>query len=145
MSIGEVTNELNKKSGFQGVCGVSDCRDVESLMEKDDHRAILAYDMYTDRVAKYIADYYLELEGKVDAIVFTAGVGENGPMFREKVVNKLAPLGIKLDREDNNNTAGYKDRKEGTISSKDSTIKVYVEPTNEVVMIVKDTYELVQK
>ena len=145
MSISEVTNELNKKSGFQGVCGVSDCRDVESLMEKDDHRAILAYDMYTDRVAKYIAEYYLELKGKVDAIVFTAGVGENGPMFREKVVEKLAPLGIKLDKEDNNNTAGYKDRKEGVISSKDSTIKVYVEPTNEEVMIVKDTYELVQE
>ena len=144
MTIAEVTNELNKKSGFQGVCGVSDCRDVESLMEKEDHRAILAYDMYTDRVAKYIAQYYLELEGKVDAIVFTAGVGENGPMFREKVIEKLAPLGIKLDKEDNDNTAGYKDRKEGTISSKDSTIKVYVEPTNEEVMIVKDTYELVK-
>ena len=144
MSISEVTNELNKKSGFQGVCGVSDCRDVETLMEKDDHRAILAYDMYTDRVAKYIADYYLELEGKVDAIVFTAGVGENGPMFREKVINKLAPLGIKLDKEINDNTAGYKDNKEGVISSKDSSIKVYVEPTNEEVMIVKDTYELVQ-
>ena len=99
----------------------------------------------TDRVAKYIAEYYLELKGKVDAIVFTAGVGENGPMFREKVVEKLAPLGIKLDKEDNNNTAGYKDRKEGVISSKDSTIKVYVEPTNEEVMIVKDTYELVQE
>ena len=144
MSISEVTNELNKKSGFQGVCGVSDCRDVESLIEKDDHRAILAYDMYTDRVAKYIAQYYLELEGDVDAIVFTAGVGENGPMFREQVINKLAPLGIKIDKKANDNTAGYKDIKEGIISSKTSKVDVYVVPTNEEVMIVKDTYELVQ-
>ena len=145
MSIGEVTNELNKKSGFQGVCGVSDCRDVESLMEKEDHRAILAYDMYTDRVAKYIAQYYLELNGKVDAIVFTAGVGENGPMFREQVINKLAPLGISLNKEKNDNTAGFKDNKEGIISDKNSKVKVYVEPTNEEVMIVKDTYDLVMK
>ena len=76
MKADEVTNALNKQSGFLGVCGEADCRDVEELINQGDENAALAYEMYTDRVAKYIANYYLELDGNVDAIVFTAGIGE---------------------------------------------------------------------
>ena len=82
MELSEIMNNLNKKSGFLGVCGEADCRDVENLIKEDNENAKLAYEMYADRVAKYVAEYYLKLEGKVDAIVFTAGIGENGPKFR---------------------------------------------------------------
>ena len=98
--------------------------------------------MYNNRVAKYIADFYLELEGKVDAIVFTAGVGENGIEFREDVINKLAPLGISLDKDANSKIASYKEIHEGIISSKDSKVAIYVVPTNEELMIARDTYKL---
>ena len=142
MSIGDVTNDLNKKSGLLGVSGFSDSRDVEDAMKKGDERAILANTMYNDRVAKYIADYYIELEGKVDAIVFTAGVGENGIAARQEIISRLAPLGIELDKKVNEEIAGYKDKHEGIISSKKSKIPVWVVPTNEELMIIKDTYAL---
>ena len=100
--------------------------------------------MYNNRIAKYVADYYIELEGKVDAIVFTAGVGENGREARADIVAKLAPLGVKLDAEANDNIAGYKEQHEGVISAEDSSMAVYVVPTNEELMIIKDTYELVK-
>ena len=144
MSIEEVTSALNKKSGFLGVCGKADCRDVEELYEKGDDKAILAYEMYTDRVAKYIAQYYLELDGKVDAIVFTAGVGENGPLFREIVLRKLNAIGIYEDKESNNKIARFLSEREGKISTDESKADVYVIPTDEEAMIVKDTYELVK-
>ena len=143
MTIEEVTNALNKKSGFLGVCGKADCRDVEELYKAGDEKAILAYEMYTDRVAKYIAQYYLELDGKVDAIVFTAGVGENGPLFRERVLRKLNAIGIYENKETNNKIARFLSEKEGKISTDDSKVDVYVVPTDEEAMIVKDTYELV--
>ena len=142
MDVAEVTNELNKKSGFLGVCGQADCRDVEDLMAKGDENAKLAYEMYTDRVAKYIAEYYIKLDGKVDGIVFTAGVGENGPMFRSLVLRKLNALGIYENEENNNKIAAYLEKSEGIISTDDSKADVYVLPTNEEIMIVRDTYEL---
>ena len=143
MSIEEVTNALNKKSGFLGICGKADCRDVEELYEQGDEKAVLAYEMYTDRVAKYIAQYYLELDGKVDAIVFTAGIGENGPLFREKVLRKLNPIGIYENKETNNRIARFLSEREGKISTDDSICEVYVKPTDEEAMIVKDTYNIV--
>lgn len=142
--VSEITNELNKKSGFLGVCGQADCRDVENLMAEGNENAILAYEMYTDRVAKYIAQYYLELDGKVDAIVFTAGIGENGPKFRSLVLRKLNAIGIFENEETNKEIAGFLSKSEGKISSEDSKVDVYVLPTNEELMIVKDTYELVK-
>ena len=145
MSISEVTNDLNKKSGYLGVCGFSDARDVEEAASKGDERAILAFNMYNDRVAKYIADYYIELEGKVDAIVFTAGVGENGYDAREAILNRLKPLGIKVDKSANSKIASFKDIHEGVITMKDSKITAWVIPTNEELMIIKDTYEIVNK
>ena len=145
MSISDVTNDLNKKSGFLGISGFSDCRDVEEAAAKGDERAVLALDMYNDRIAKYIADYYIELEGKVDAIVFTAGVGENGSAVRESVISRLKPLGIELDKKVNDKVAGFKDIHEGIISTKKSKVPVWVLPTNEELMIIKDTYEIVNK
>ena len=144
LSLDEIMNSLNKKSGFLGVCGKADCRDVEDLCKQNDENALLAYEMYTDRVAKYIAEYYLKLEGNVDAIVLTAGIGENGPMFRENLLNKLNAIGIYLDNEANSKIAGFLNQQEGIISSNESKIDVYVIPTDEEAMIVKDTYELVK-
>ena len=91
LSVGDITNELNKKSGLLGVSGYSDCRDVEKEASENNENAILALKMYQNRIAKYIADYYIELEGKVDAIIFTAGVGENGIEARKNIINHLNP------------------------------------------------------
>ena len=145
MTITDVTNALNKKSGLLGISGFSDSRDVENAAKNGDERAVLAQTMYNDRVAKYIADYYLELEGKVDAIVMTAGVGENGIVPREEFLKRLKPLGVKIDKKANEQIASYKDKHEGIISSKTSSIPVYVIPTNEELMIIKDTYEFCKK
>ena len=143
-SISDITNELNKKSGLLGISGFSDSRDVENAAKTGDERAVLALNMYNNRVAKYIADYYIELEGKVDAIIFTAGVGENGSEARSEIIKKLNPIGIKLDEEINSQIASFKDIHEGVISSKDSKVPVWVVPTNEELMIIKDTYKFVK-
>lgn len=145
MTVAEVTNALNKKSGLAGISGLSDCRDVETAAANGDEKAQLALTMYHERVAKYIADYFIELDGKVDAIVFTAGVGENGWEAREAILNKVAPLGIIVDKEKNANIAGFKEIHEGVITAKDSKIEAWVVPTNEELMIIKDTYAIVNK
>ena len=141
-TVAEVTNDLNKKSGLLGVAGFSDSRDVENAAAEGNEDAALAIEMYNDRIAKYIAQYYIELEGKVDSIVFTAGVGENGREARLDIMKRLAPLGIKIDEAVNDNIASYKDVSEGVISTEDSSVRVEVVPTYEEIMIIKDTYEL---
>ena len=143
MSVSEVTNELNKNSGLLGICGYSDCRDVEEAAARGEEKAILALHMYHDRVAKYIADYFIELKGKVDAIVFTAGVGENGYEAREAVLERVAPLGVLVDKKANSKIAGFKDIHEGIITKKSSKVAAWVVPTNEELMIIKDTYKIV--
>lgn len=143
MSIEKVTNALNKKSGFLGICGSADCRDVEEKMENGDELAKLAYTMYANRIAKYIADYYVALEGNVDAIVFTAGVLENGSLMRSEILKRLKCLGITENEEENEKIASFKSVHEGIISGDDSKVKVIVLPTDEEVMIALDTYELV--
>ena len=130
---------LNKESGLLGVSGISsDSRDIENGIEDCDERCTLAQNIYNNRVVDYIAKYYVELGG-ADAIIFTAGIGENAPDFRKAVIDKLNVLGIKLD-EEKNKIRG----KETLISSNDSTIKVYVIPTNEELMIAEDTYSLIK-
>ena len=141
--VSDVMNSLNKKSGLLGVSGFSDSRDVENAAASGDERAVLALNMYNDRVARYIAEYYTILDGKVDAIVFTAGVGENGIEAREDIINRVSALGIKIDKKANDNVAGYRDNQEGIISSKDSKVDVWVVPTNEELMIIKDTYKVI--
>ena len=144
MSVDEITNALNKKSGLLGIAGSSDSRDVEHKIASGDEKAILAQTMYNDRIAKFIAEYFVELDGDVDGIVFTAGVGENGIDVRGAVLNKIKSLGVIVDKDKNANIASYKDNQLGIITTDDSKIKSYVVPTNEELMIVKDTYELVK-
>ena len=113
-------------------------------MEKGEHGAILANNMYVNRIVDYIAKYYVKLEGNVDAIVFTAGLGENAREFREAILEKLECLGIKVDKEKNSKIASYLSENEGIISAADSRVPVYVIPTNEELMIAQDTYDLIK-
>ena len=136
-TISEITNDLNKKSGFLGVSGISsDARDVENAAMEGNKMAVLAENKKKKKIANYIA-VYNNMLGGADAIVFTAGVGENSISTRKQIVEKLDCLGIKLD-EERNNVRG----KEALISSDDSKVLVYVIPTNEELMIATDTYNL---
>jgi acetate kinase len=136
-SMKEITSILNKQSGYLGVSGVSsDSRDVNDAADKGNHRARLAIDIQAKRIADYIASYFVYMGG-ADAIVFTAGIGENAPSTRANIVNRLAALGVKIDPE-RNNCRGV----ERLISTDDSKIKVFVVPTNEEVMIARDTMRL---
>ena len=133
----EVDTAINKKSGLLGISGVSsDSRDVETGALEGNKRCILAEKMYARRVIEYIAKYYCLLGG-IDMICFTAGIGENSCVTRKHIIEGLKVYGIKLD-EEANNTRG----KEIMISTKDSSIPCYVIPTNEEVMIARDTYHL---
>lgn len=137
MSAKEMDTELNKQSGLLGISGVSsDSRDIEDGINNGDERCILAQKMYVKRIVDFIAKYYVELGG-CDAIIFTAGVGENSISTRMEVMEKLACLGVKPD-EERNNVRG----KEALISADNSKIPVYVIPTNEELMIATDTYNL---
>ena len=144
-TIGDITDDLNKKSGFLGISGFSDARDVEDAAANGDERAILTLNMFHDRVAKYIAEYYIKLDGKVDAIIFTAGIGENGIESRSEIIKRVSSLGIVIDEKINDTIAGYRDIHEGMISSKKSKVPVWVIPTNEELMIIKDTYKIVKE
>jgi len=145
MSLNEVDNALNKQSGLLGISGVgSDARDIEDAIAEGNEMAILANEMYVNRVAKYVADYYVELEGKVDAIVLTAGLGENAIQFRKELLTKLECLGIKINNEVNDTIAAFKSVHSGIITLDDSSVPVYVVPTNEELMIATDTYELIK-
>lgn len=143
-SINEVDTILNKQSGLLGISEkYSDHRDIENGMNEGDAKCTLANDMYVNRIVGYIAKYFVELDGKVDALVFTAGLGENAREFREAIVDKLASLGIVLDKEENNKIASYLDKQEGLISASESSVPVYVIPTNEELMIAIDTYNII--
>ena len=136
---GEVVDDLNKKSGLLGVSQVSsDSRDIEQGISEGNEKCILAEDIFVKRVVAYIAEYYVLLD-KADVIVFTAGIGENGINVRAKIVEKLAALGIKLDTDANNVRGELR-----KISTDDSSTLVYIIPTDEELMIARDTLELVQ-
>lgn len=134
-------SQLNKKSGLEGIAGMSDLRDIDRAYEARDAKALLALDMYTDKIVDYVAKYYVKLGGKVDAICFTAGGGENDDIIRKEAINKLYPLGIYLDEEKNKETIVRKGV-EGIISSNESKIPVYVLATDEELMIARDTYNI---
>lgn len=138
MSPSEMDTAINKKSGLLGVSGVSsDARDVEQEANNGNKRCILAEKMYNRRVIEYIAKYYVLLGG-ADAICFTAGLGENAINTRKEIMEGLRVLGVKVD-EEANNVRGV----ERLITTKDSSIPCYLIPTNEEVMIARDTYNLV--
>ena len=134
-------SQLNKKSGLEGIAGMSDLRDIDRAYEARDAKALLALDMYTDKIVDYVAKYYVKLGGEVDAICFTAGGGENDDIIRKEAINKLYPLVIYLDEEKNKETIVRKGV-EGIISSNESKIPVYVLATDEELMIARDTYDL---
>lgn len=137
LSLGEVDAMLNKHSGVLGISGIgSDMRDIEKAAEEGHERAQLALDMYRYRIRKYIGAYVAVMNG-VDAIVFTAGIGENDPGSRTVIGKQLGFLGIEID-EKQNNCRGV----EREISTPASKVKVWVIPTNEELMIARDTMEI---
>ena len=140
MSAEEVINALNKESGLLGVSGVSsDSRDVEEAANNGNERAILAQEIYAQRIANYIA-MYNNLLGGADVITLTAGVGENSKTMRKMVIDRIASLGVKIDEERNDFRGEFR-----LISTDDSKIPVYVVPTDEELMIATDTMELALK
>ena len=136
----ETDQMMNKKSGLLGISGVSsDMRDVEQAAANGNERAQLALDILDYQVTKYIGAFIAALGG-VDAVCFTAGVGENSPSFRAHICDNLAYMGVKIDKEANNCRG-----KEVKISTPDSKVEVFVIPTNEELMIARDTKAIVEK
>ena len=136
-NVDEILNILNKQSGVLGLSGVSsDFRDIEDAASKGNERAKLALDVYHYRVRKYIGAY-AAIMGGLDCIVFTAGLGENGPSTREACCKDLEFLGVEIDKELNKARGELKE-----ISFKDSKVKVLLVPTDEELMIARDTKEL---
>ena len=136
----ETLNLLNKKSGLMGLSGVSsDMRDVYNAADEGNERAKMTLDIWAYRVKKYIGAYAAAMGG-LDAVIFTAGIGENDKRSRASVCEGLEFMGIKLDPE-KNNIRGV----EAEISAADSKVKVWVIPTNEELAIARDTLELVTK
>jgi len=136
---GEATNILNKKSGVLGISGVSsDFRDLETAVAEGNERAELALKVFAHKVKFYIGAYIAEMNG-VDAIVFTAGVGENDINMRDVICSELGNLGIKIDLV-KNKVRG----KETIISRDDSKVKILLVPTNEELMIARDTFNIVK-
>ncbi len=137
---GKVNEILNKRSGMLGISGVSsDFRDIEAAVAEGNERAALALKVFAHKVKFYIGAYIAEMNG-VDAIVFTAGVGENDVTMRELICNEMGNLGIKLDLV-KNKVRG----KETIISMEDSKVKILLIPTNEELMIARDALKLVTK
>lgn len=139
LSLDEVDAVLNKESGVLGISGVSsDFRDLEAAASEGNDRAQLALDMFTFSVRKYLGNYMVNMGG-VDAIVFTAGIGENTPMMRADILKNLETFGIKIDAEKNEKAIRGAQM---DISAEDSKVRILVIPTNEELMIAKETQEL---
>ena len=139
LDIAGIMNVLNKKSGVEGLSGVSsDFRDLDAAAKEGNARAALALEVFAYKVAKYVGSYAAAMNG-VDNIVFTAGIGENDGAMRVKICSYLEFLGIKIDEE-----ANGKRGEEIVISTPDSKVKVYVIPTNEELVIARDTKEIVE-
>ena len=135
----EANDLMNKQSGLLGISGLSnDLRTIRKASEEGHERAQLAYEMYSNSVKKFIGSYIAVLGG-VDAIVLTAGVGENCDKMRRMIFAGLNSIGIELDPE-KNRERGY----EREISTDESLVRVIVIPTNEEYMIARDTYEIVE-
>ncbi|EMF49083.1 acetate kinase [Streptococcus parauberis] len=135
----DAVNMLNKKSGLGGVSGISsDMRDIEAGLQEHNPEAVLAYNMFIDRIKKYIGQYFAVLNG-ADVLVFTAGMGENAPLMRQDVIAGMSWFGMELDTE--KNVFGYR----GEISTPDSKVKVLVISTDEELCIARDVERLRQK
>lgn len=139
MSIQQIDDMVNKQSGFKGICGMNDMRDIHDAVAAGDARAKLALDMFGYRNRKYVGSYVAVL-GRVDALVFTAGIGENDPVARVLSCRGMEHLGIKLDHERNQAT----ERGARDIAAPDSAVRVLVIPTNEELEIARQTAGLLR-
>ena len=139
MTPDEMATMLNKKSGFLGLSGISpDCREIEEAAANGNHRAQLTLDIVTYQVKKQIAAYAAAMGG-VDSILFTGGIGENSSNFRQRVCEGLEFMGVKIDADLNEKAS----RGENKFSTEDSKVQVWVLPTNEELLIARDTKEIV--
>lgn len=135
LSFKEIDNVFNKLSGLKGICGSNDMRDILQKMNEGDRNAKLAFEMYCYRIRKYIGSYIFALEGKTDAVVFTAGVGENSSDVRKKVLEGLQSFGLGIDLEKNSKReSGIRD-----LSTIENTVSVLVVPTNEELEIAEQS------
>ena len=137
-SIDEIDTLLNKQSGMGGMCGHTDMRDVEAKIEAGDADARLAMDVYIHRLISYIGAYIAVLGG-VDAVVFTAGIGENASLVRREASNRLRHLGLVIDEEKN----AVRAKEPRVISTPDSPVKILVVPTNEELAMAQDTLRII--
>jgi acetate kinase len=133
-SFQEIENLLNNDSGIKGLCGTNDMREVHNLANQGDKKALMVIKMYWYRICKYIGAYYTILGG-LDALVFTAGIGENDPSIRKSVCDNLSALGVRIDDKKNQLNIGdiY------SISHNDSDVQILVAKTNEEIEIAKQT------
>ncbi len=143
LTYAEFDTMLNKRSGLLGISGLT--HDMRELLEEEaengDRRATLAIDIFCKRVRKYIGSYFVEMAGKANAIVFTGGIGENSAIIRERICKGLDSIGLKIDKNKNDALIGGKS---GLISTKESKLKAYVFPTNEELLIARDTVRVVE-
>ena len=137
----QIDTVMNKKSGMLGLCGTSDNRTIEARAKEGDERAKLIESMLCHQLTKYIGGFAAAMGG-LDAVIFTGGIGENNPQYRDRVCDKLAFMGVKIDYEKNNQ---LKRGLEGEISTPDSKIKIFVVCTDEELMIARDTKEICEK
>ena len=140
MDIDEAVTYLNKKCGLLGISGYSDQRDIIEGINKGDERCKLALDMFNYSVKKYVGSYMAVLN-RVDAIIFTGGVGENGSEAREAILSDMEELGVIIDKKKNDN---FKRGEIEEISAKKSKVKVFIIPTNEELMMARETEEIVK-
>ena len=135
----EMNTILNKKSGLYGITGLDpDFREIE-LASENNHKAKVAIELFTKTIASFVAKYAVSLKG-LDAIVFTGGIGENQINIRKMICERLEWMGVKIDSEKNNVQS-----KQVEISSKDSTVRTFIIPTNEELVIARDTKRIVEK
>lgn len=139
-SMEEVAMALNKESGMKGLTGDTDMRDIEARFHSGDHKAILAYNMYAYRIKQFIGNYTAVMNG-LNAIVFTAGIGENDAIMRRLVCQDMEYFGIELDESKNDERR--KDLRE--INTKESRTKILIIPTNEELEIAKQSYDLISR
>ncbi len=135
MNVSETLTYLNKKSGFLGICGESDCRTIQKAIENGDKKSKLAMDMFAYRVKKYIGSYVAALNG-LDVLVFTGGIGENSDYVRDLILQNLDYLGVVYDKDLN---ANAKRGEYNVISKPESKVKIVIQPTNEELVIARDS------
>jgi acetate kinase len=142
MSIQQIDTLLNKQSGLLGLSGLtSDMRELlEEEEENQDRRAILAIDIFCSRARRYIGAYFAELGG-TSAVLFTGGIGENSALIRERICKGLSCIGLRLDKRKN---YAAKPGEEKQIATRESKIKVWVIPTNEELLIARDTVRVIE-